>query len=135
MSLEVCSEAPLHNDDWPSDVTMWVNGVEIGTWTSPGDFGGERGALTPTWWEEWNSQFGLLKLWKVTEEGTYVDGMRVSNICLDDLKVGVGGFISMRIGVKSSAVNVGGLNIFGRRFGNYPQDIMMRLRFRPSDPG
>jgi predicted transcriptional regulator len=43
VSLELCSEAPLCNDDWPSDITMWINGVEIGTWTSPGDFGGERG--------------------------------------------------------------------------------------------
>ncbi len=50
-SAELCSEAPLHNDDYPSDITVRVNGVELGTWTSPGDFGGERGRLTPDWWE------------------------------------------------------------------------------------
>jgi len=24
---------------------------------------------------------------------------------------------------------VGGINIFGRRFGNYPQDLVLRLRY------
>ncbi|GMA50969.1 hypothetical protein GCM10025857_23260 [Alicyclobacillus contaminans] len=43
VSMEICSEAPLHNNNWPSDITLWLNGVEVGTWTSPGDFGGERG--------------------------------------------------------------------------------------------
>ncbi|MFX9246770.1 transcriptional regulator, partial [Acinetobacter baumannii] len=50
VSMEICSEAPLHNPDWPSDITLWINGVETGTWQSPGDFGGERGLLTPVWW-------------------------------------------------------------------------------------
>lgn len=44
-SAEICSEAPYHKLDWPSDITLWVNNVDIGTWTSPGDFGGQRGLL------------------------------------------------------------------------------------------
>jgi predicted transcriptional regulator len=132
-SFEVCSEAPLHNADWPSDVTMWINDREIGTWTCPGDFGGERGALTPEWWEEWNSQYGLLKIWKVTGDGSYVDGIKVSQVSLGDIHVGHSGFITVRIGVKEDAVSVGGINLFGRRFGNYPQDIVMRMRYRPGE--
>ena len=97
---------------------------------SPGDFGGERGALTPNWWEEWNSQYGLLKVWKVAEDGSYVDGMRISNVTLDQLRLEQARFISVRIGVKENARHVGGINIFGRSFGNYPQDIVLRLRFR-----
>ncbi|MBZ0286435.1 MAG: helix-turn-helix domain-containing protein [Anaerolineae bacterium] len=129
VSLEICSEAPLHNIDWPSDITLWMNGVEIGTWTSPGDFGGERGRLTPGWWEEWNSQHGFLKTWKVTGKGAYIDGVQLSNICLADLNIS-GGFVAMRIGIKDTAYNIGGLNIFGRCFGNYPQDIVMRMRYQ-----
>jgi predicted transcriptional regulator len=132
ISLELCSEAPLHNDDWPSDVTLWMNDVELGTWTCPGDFGGEHGNLTPAWWEEWNSQFGLLKVWKVNADGAYVDGIKLSAVNVDALNIGNGGFISVRIGIKEDAVNIGGLNIFGRHFGNYPQDIVMRMRFRPN---
>ncbi|MDZ4768848.1 MAG: helix-turn-helix domain-containing protein [Chloroflexota bacterium] len=135
VSMEICSEAPLHNHDWRSDVTMWMNGIEIGTWTSPGDFGGERGFITPTWWEEWNSQYGLLKVWKVTDDGTYVDGVRVSSVSLDDLALEKERYIRLRLGVKADAPNVGGLNIFGRGFGNYPQDILMRLRYRSKEGG
>jgi predicted transcriptional regulator len=133
ISLELCSEAPLHNEEWPSDITMWMNGLEIGTWTSPSDFGGERGSLTPAWWEEWNSQYGLLKVWKVTSDGTYIDGIRVSDLTVDALQIGSGGFVSVRIGVKEDAARVGGINIFGQHFGNYPQGIVMRQRFSQED--
>jgi predicted transcriptional regulator len=132
LSLELCSEAPLHHKDWASDVTLWVNGVEIGTWTSPGDFGGQRGVLTPEWWETWNSQYGLLKVWQVTNEGSFVDGVQVSSVRLKDLSVSDQPTISVRIGVKPEAQHVGGLNIFGRRFGNYPQDIVLLLRYQSS---
>lgn len=129
LSMEICSEAPLHHDDWPSDVTVWINQVEIGTWTSRGDFGGQRGVLTPGWWETYNSQYGLLKVWQVNGNGSYIDGLRLSEMTLEDLQLGQKPFIAVRIGVKAEAKNVGGLNIFGRKFGNYPQDISLRLRY------
>lgn len=128
-SLELCSEAPLHHDEWPSDITLWINGVEVGTWTSPADFGGQRGQLTPQWWEEWNSQYGQLKTWQVRQEGSYIDGRRLSATTLSDLNLEGKAFIAVRIGVRKDAANVGGINIFGRHFGNYPQDIRMRLLF------
>ena len=78
MRMEVCSEAPLYNLNWPSDMTVWINGVEIGTWTSPSDFGGERGQLTPEWWPLRNTQYGLLKVWHVSERDSEVDGRPVS---------------------------------------------------------
>jgi predicted transcriptional regulator len=65
LSLELCSEAPGFNENWPSDITVWVNGREIGAWTSPGDFGGIRGKLTPGWWRLNATQYGLLKHWIV----------------------------------------------------------------------
>ncbi len=128
-SMEICSEAPTHADDWPSDITLWVNGVEIGTWISPSDFGEIRGTLTPDWWSNWSSQYGLLKIWRIAHGGSFIDGNRISDVTLDDLDLSQNEFISMRIGVKSDAVHVGGLNLFGRGFGNYPQDILMRLHY------
>ena len=67
LTAEICSEAPLHDLDWPSDITVWVNGMPLGDWTCPSDFGGQRGRLTPSWWEEKDSQFGVLKRWLVTD--------------------------------------------------------------------
>jgi predicted transcriptional regulator len=130
VSFEICSEAPLHHSHWPSDVTVWIGGVEIGTWTSPADFGGERGALTPAWWDTQNSQFGLLKVWKVTNNGSFVDGVQVSKITLNNLLLKPGDPIPVRIGIKDNASNIGGLNLFGNKFGNYPQDIILRQRFK-----
>jgi predicted transcriptional regulator len=129
LSLEISSEAPLHHEDWPSDITVWINKIEIGTWTSPGDFGGQQGLLTPMWWENWNSQYGLLKVWQVNANGSFVDGKRVSDVSLEELSIPGSSSIAIRIGIKPDARNVGGINIFGRHFGNYPQDIILRLRF------
>jgi len=130
LSMEICSEAPLFNLDWPSDITVWINGVEIGTWTSPADFGGEPGRLTPEWWTPRNTQYGLLKVWHVGERATEVDGMRLSAVTLHDLKLNDVPFIAVRIGIKADAEHVGGLNLFGSRFGNYPQDLFLRIGYR-----
>jgi predicted transcriptional regulator len=127
LSMEICSEAPDHNPDWPSDITVWINGIEIGTWTSPGDFGGRRGLLTPDWWVEHMTQFGLLKIWTVEETGTYVDGTRVSDVSLSRLLVVPQQPVSVRVGVKPDAEHQGGFNLFGRGFGNYAQDLVLRL--------
>ncbi len=127
---EICSEAPMHHDDWPSDITVFVNDVRIGTWTSPADFGGQRGMLTPAWWDERNSQFGLLKEWRVTAQGTWIDGVRVSDVTLADLAIHGRRTIDVRIGVDPEATHVGGLNLFGRRFGNYPEDVTLSVGYR-----
>ena len=52
LSMELCSEAPNYRNDWESDITFWVNGTEVATYLSPGDFGGRRGRLNPDWWSE-----------------------------------------------------------------------------------
>lgn len=130
LSLEVCSEAPLYNPDWPSDITVAVNGVELGTWTSPGDFGGEQGRLTPDWWTPRNTQFGLLKVWTVSERESSVDGMAISAVTVRDLQLPGSPYIAVRIAVKPDSAHVGGLNLFGSRFGNYPQDLVLRIAYR-----
>lgn len=128
VSAEVCSEAPLHNLDWPSDITCWINGHEIGTWTSPGDFGGQRGILTPGWWLDWDSQYGQLKRWLVTPEGAFLDGIRVGETRVEELGLEQG-VVRLRIGVRPDAANARGINIFGAKFGNYPQHILVSLAY------
>jgi predicted transcriptional regulator len=125
--MELSSEVPGTNKNWPSDITVWVNGIEIGTWTSPGDFGDVRGKLTPAWWKLAGSQYGLLKHWRVTETGTFVDGTRISDVMLADLDIRKHTSVKVRIGIKEDAANVGGVNIFGEGFGNYDQHIIMKM--------
>ncbi len=128
LSAEVCSEAPQYDLNWPSDITLWINGVEVGTWTSPADFGGTRGKLTPAWWPDDQSMYGLLKVWRVTADGSFIDGERLSAVTLDDLRLNDLNHIVVRLGVKADARHVGGLNLFGRHSGNYAQDLVLRAR-------
>jgi predicted transcriptional regulator len=127
-AMELSSEVPGTSADWPSDITLSVNSTEIGTWTSPGDFGDKRGVYTPDWWKLKGSQYGKLKSWRVTNEGTYVDGVKISPVSLVDLDLSNHHSIRLRIAVKPDAKHPGGINIFGRGFGNYDQDIIMRLQ-------
>ncbi len=126
-SLELSSEVPGTSTDWPSDITVTVNGSEIGSWTSPGDYGDERGVYTPDWWKLRGSQYGMLKSWRITPEGSFVDGVRISSLTPGDLDISNHHSIRLRIEVKPDARHPGGLNIFGRGFGNYDQDIVLRL--------
>ena len=126
-TLELSSEVPGTNSNWPSDIFLTVNGVRIGTWTSPGDFGDKRGAYTPKWWKEAGSQYGKRKTWRVGQNGSYVDGIRISDITIEDLNISDHHSVRMRIGVDENAQHPGGINIFGKGFGNYDQDILMRL--------
>lgn len=130
-SLELSSEVPGTSADWPSDITLSVNGIEIGTWLSTGDYGDKRGVYTPGWWKLKGSQYGKLKSWRVTGDGTYVDGVRISSVSLADLDLSKHRSIRLRIAVKSDARHPGGVNIFGRGFGNYDQDIVLRLQTAP----
>ncbi|GEM44546.1 ArsR/SmtB family transcription factor [Deinococcus cellulosilyticus] len=129
ISMEICSEAPEYDLDWPSDITLWVNGTEVGTWTSPADFGGVKAKLTPAWWSLDQTTHGLLKRWRITSEGAYIDGEKISAVTTTDLKIEEANHVEVRIGVKPDARHPGGLNLFGRRFGNYEQDVIMRTRY------
>jgi predicted transcriptional regulator len=126
-SMELSSEVPGTSADWPSDITVAVNGQDIGTWTSPGDFGDKRGVYTPDWWKLKGSQYGKLKSFRVARDGTYVDGLKISPVSLKDLDIDIHHSIRLKIGVKADAKHPGGINIFGRGFGNYDQDIVLRL--------
>ena len=129
VSMELSSEAPGTNVNWPSDITLWINKVEIGTWLSPGDYGDKRGRYTPLWWKLEGSQYGLLKHFAVTAEGSFVDGIKISDVTLDDLMINEHHSIRVRVGVKENAEHVGGMNIFGKGFGNYDQGIILRSYF------
>ncbi|MCF3934890.1 helix-turn-helix domain-containing protein [Acuticoccus sp. M5D2P5] len=133
-AMELSSEVPGTNENWPSDITVWVNGVEIGTWCSPGDFGDKRGAYTPHWWKLEGSQYGKLTRWRITDDGSYVDGERCSDVTLSDLKLTEHHSVRMRVGIAENAKHPGGINIFGRGFGDHDQDILMRVYLARKTP-
>ena len=128
-SFEICSETPSYNNNWPSDITISINDIEILTFTSPGDFGGRRGRFTPEFWPIVNTQFGLLKKILVNEDGVFMDELFVhSDIKFNDLKLYDGTEVKLTIGIKDDAVHSGGINLFGRGFGDHPQAIRMTVQ-------
>ncbi len=133
ISAELSSEAPGSNPHWPSDVSFYVNGIHVGNWLSPGDFADVRGIFTPDWWyPNWN-QYGLLKMLTINESGSFIDGMRISDVSISDLNLEDCSRIRLRLAVEPDAEHVGGLTIFGQSFGNYAQDIRVNISYVPQE--
>lgn len=129
VSAELSSEAPGVNNQWPSDISFYINDVYVGTWTSPGDFGDVQGIFTPDWWfPNWN-QYGLLKMLTVDERGTFMDGLKISGVRIGDLNLDQAHMFNLRLAVEHDAEHVGGLTVFGKTFGNYAQDIQVTLGY------
>ena len=126
ISFEACSEAINYRPEWPSDISLFINGVKVGSWLSPGDFGGRRGLLNPEWWSDGSTQFGHLVTWRIDGTGSFLGHMRVSDVRLEQLNIQAGDHFTMRLGVEPDAPHVGGMNLFGRGFGDYQQDIVIR---------
>ena len=129
VSMEIASEAPGYREDWPSDIYFYINGVEVCCWTLPSDFGKNPGINTPSWWDRnWN-QYGQLKFLSVDSDGTYIDGIKRSEVTLEQLNITPDSTITFRFSAPDTAENVGGLTIYGRSFGNYDQDIKVRMHY------
>lgn len=133
VSLEISSEAPGINNDWPSDISILLNDVKIGTWTSPGDYGDVQGIFTPDWWfPNWN-QYGLLKMIVINKKGTFVDGLKISDVTINEFNLDYKSTVRFKFEIEEDAKNVGGITIFGSEFGNYNQDIKVRIAYSPME--
>lgn len=127
ISMEIASEAPGLRDHWPSDIRFTFNGVSLGTWTSPADFGrAARGKYTPDWWHRNVNQYGLLKTIRIDSSGTFMDGERMSDVTVAELKLEEP-FWTLRFSVDEQSAHIGGLTIYGAGFGNHDQDIVIRV--------
>lgn len=128
VSMEIGSEAPLAREHWPSDIRFYLNGQYLGKWTSPGDYGDRRGRLTPDWWPPDINQYGLLKRLRINDNGTFMDGQRISDCCISDLDQASGSW-TLRLSAENQGRSGGGLTLFGRGFGNYDQDVLFRVYY------
>ncbi len=133
ISFEISSECPEFNEDYPSDIYFDINGKSIGKWISPGDFGGRHGMLSPNWWPEGLNQYGLLKTIVINDAGTFMDGTyRMSNLTVDQLGIDYNSNINLTFSVPKDTANCGGLTLFGESFGDYSQNIQVKLYYEDS---
>lgn len=125
LSVEISSEYPFTKDNWPSDITFSLNGVELGSWTSLGDYSDRRGENNPDWWPDDMNQYGILKTIQINQEGTFIDGEELSDVTINQFRDNSQNW-TIKFEVKPDSENVGGLTIFGKNFGDAPQDIRLR---------
>lgn len=129
ISLEICSEAINYDNHYKSDITFWINDIELCTYTCPGDFGDRNGKLNPKWWCDLpsNTQYGELKTLKINSFGVFLNGDLINKkVTIDKLKLDKSNRLTFTLGNKEGVQNEGGFNIFGKHFGDYPQDIILR---------
>ncbi|ETT43886.1 ArsR/SmtB family transcription factor [Paenibacillus sp. FSL H7-689] len=133
ISLELSSEAPQVNENWPSDIRFSLNGNHLGTWTSPGDFGDRKGKHTPLWWKLDVNQYGVLKVLRINGEGTFMDGQRISDVRIHDLQLDFSTYWTFGLKPEEGVAGRGGLTLFGKGFGNYDQDILIRYYYNAQE--
>ena len=127
ISFEISSEYPGFNKDYPSDIHFSLNGISLGVWVSPGDYGDRRGHISPAWWPESLNQYGLLKTLIINRDGTFMDGgQKLSPVTIDCLQIDYNSLLTFRIEVPEDTANCGGCTLFGEQFGDYNQAIRVK---------
>lgn len=127
--FEISSEKQGMGLKAQSDISFYLNGISLGHWISPGDMGGIKGIYTPSWWDVQTRQYGLMKMIDIDEGGTYLDGLKISDTSLRELQLDDHSDLRFRFAVKNTPEYQGGIVLYGSGFGNYNQDIMVRVHY------
>ncbi len=127
ITFEACAETPLYNNTYKSDISVLLNNKAIGTWCCPGDFGGLKGQLNPSFWPSNMTQYGVLTHWSINESGTRMNNSFVGYTRISDIDFTKQPYLSIKIGVNKKATHCGGINLFGKKFGNSPTDIIVKI--------
>ena len=135
ISAEMCSEAPGFNPEWKSDITLWINDKECATWLCGGDYGERKGLNNPDYWPNGRTQYGELVTFEITREGTFVNNKKSGDVTVEDLMLMDSHKIKVKFGNRDDAKHVGGFNIFGRKFGDYAQGIVMGIGYQYAGSG
>lgn len=77
------------------------------------------------------NQYGLLKLLVINDYGTYIDGLKISDVSTLSLHLDYSSDIHLRLAVENDSEHVGGITLYGKSFGNYDQDIRVAINYAP----
>lgn len=131
ISFEMCSETAFFKNDLKSDVRIKINGVELCIVNLLGDFGGRRGLLNPSWYGDDASQYGSFINIVVSDLGVTLNGALVNpKIKIDDLHFNKFKNSTLTFEVMPDLPNCSGFNLFGKHFGDYPQDIKVKYKIK-----
>lgn len=127
ISFEAGSEARGFAMDWPSRISIRLNGIDVGAFVLPGDFADRPGRLSPPYWRiKTMNQYGVLKTLRVDGTGTSVDGVLRSGVGLPTIFAQGQDFLLFELSCQDPLTPTGGLTLYGKDFGDHPQDIHIR---------
>ena len=130
LSFELSSEGPFLAKDYPVAIDFYNHDNLLGRHLSPGEFDEHKGRLTPDWWTY--GQYGEQITISINEEGTCINGIETSsysikNVLADSLNRD---FILFKISCEDHTSTKGGVMLFGKRFGDTPQGIVMKVFYQ-----
>jgi predicted transcriptional regulator len=67
----------------------------------------------------------------INKKGTFIDGLQYSDLAIKDFNFDYRSNIKFKMAVEDTATHIGGLCIFGKSFGNYRQDLSVRINYSP----
>lgn len=127
LSVELSSESPGAVTHYPSDISFFLNGKFLGSFCSPGEFRDRKGLASPKWWYPEFAQFGRLKVVSVDKKCSYLDGVFSGDTNLDEVLRENADTFTFRISVPPDAKHVGGVNVFGKNFGDFSTGIKLKI--------
>ena len=135
ISLELCSEIAFYRNDIKSEIVFYINDIELTKYTLKGDFGGRRGLLNPSWYGDSSSQYGTLIDIVVSELGVTINGELLnSKVKIDNLKLDQNPIDNtFTFGTPDYESTLSGFNLFGKSFGDYPQNIKVKCLLTKDD--
>lgn len=127
--FEISSDQVGALPDSLAEIDFYLNERKIATWVTPPEFQWSKGIYTPAWWYGREKQFGLMKMIVLTRLNTYLDGLKVSEVGLDDFTAEELHHLKLRLSVEKRGRYRGGAVLYGAGFGNYNQDIHVRVHY------
>lgn len=111
-----------------SEVEFYLNQISIGKFTLAGDIGKDSGIYTPNWFDYSWKQHGVLKQISIKKDGTFIDGIKLSDVTIDSFELDYSSILKFKVAVASDSKYLSGITLYGKGFGNYNHDIRVQIK-------
>ena len=133
LSFEISGADQGSAEDSLSDLHFFLNGKDIGSWRTIHAGDNSHGFYTPLWWNRPERRCGFLKMLVINEKGVYLDGVQVAQTGEGWRFLDEDGEMNFRLETHPENGRNSGLALYGSGFGNYKQDILVRVHYMPED--
>lgn len=127
--FEISSDRAGEAEECCADIAFYLNDQKLAVWTTPPEFRWEKGIYTPRWFHGRERQSGLMKMIVINGGGVYFDGVKMSDTPIGTLLPEGQEEFRFRIASENQGKHRGGIILYGSGFGNYNQDIRVRLHY------